>query len=508
MSVALDPKPRKQLSVLVVQLGTIEESFRSLMALKAVKHLYPDTKIHVISRPEGSAPFKRVDWLASVLETPSLSAAQDPVPAVARWIDQVIGKTYDLSVNWTWSLEHSRMASILMTLIPSLVKFGDGLRDDASPVSYDAWSIYHHAWANPKSEVEQDIHPTDIITTQLLTALQIHVGDPQPEDGVSAVTSKYFFKMISAAAPDAWSSRPKNLKWAAVHYGSLGARAEEWIETVLKRHPDSGVVVLNETPLELETRSDRVINLSSQTHFDSSVQVLSQCQWLIAGQTPAVELASLLNTRIFQVVQGSGLKWVEQGPYGNTHVVCQFESEWEPEVAYAVWSHAQSEWFHKGKVSLGDHARNLGLADALARAQVYRSRIRAATEGGGVSYDRLPTDGSNAVATQFESWMYRIRGQMARAWFCGWTPPIEDETRDAGIAQRSQARRSRRPRRRAPARQYVRHCPRGVPDVSRGSSIDRGLRQEAPGDRGADRAGDQRGAESSRVPPALSGNRQ
>ncbi|MBS1959797.1 MAG: hypothetical protein JST80_10020 [Bdellovibrionales bacterium] len=433
MSAVVESKPRKQLAILVVQLGDIEESFRSLMALKAVKHLYPDTKIHIIARAEAAAPFKRVDWIASVLETPRIPQGSDSVSTVARWIDSALRETYDLSVNWTWSPTYKRMASILMTLVPAMVKFGDGLRDDLTHISYDAWSIYHHAWANPSSEVEQDIHPTDIITTQLLTALQIHVGDPTPEDGVSAVTSRYFFKMISAAAPDVWSARPKNLKWTAVHYGSLGARAEEFIEMALRRHPDVGVVVLNETEVDLDIEHDRVINLSSQTHFDSSVQVLSQCQWLLAGQTPTVDLASLLNTRIFQVVQGAGLKWIEQGPYGNTHLVCQFDGinggEWEPEVVYTVWSHAQSEWFHKGKVTLREHAGNLGLLDPVSATKIYRSRIRAATEGGGVSYDPVSFDPSQSVLTTFDSWMYRIRGQMARSWFCGWIPPVEEETK-------------------------------------------------------------------------------
>jgi hypothetical protein len=39
-----------------------------------------------------------------------------------------------------------------------------------------------------------------------------------------------------------------------------------------------------------------------------------------------------------------------------------------------------------------------------------------------VYYDRTA-----GVAREFEQWMYRVRGQMARAWFCGWLPSVEQE---------------------------------------------------------------------------------
>ena len=51
MSAILDVTPRKKPSILIVQLGEIEEVFRSLMAVKAVKQLYPETKIHFLVRP-------------------------------------------------------------------------------------------------------------------------------------------------------------------------------------------------------------------------------------------------------------------------------------------------------------------------------------------------------------------------------------------------------------------------------------------------------------------------
>jgi hypothetical protein len=282
--------------------------------------------------------------------------------------------------------------------------------------------MYRQAWL--KSEISQDIHHTDIITTQLLTALQIHAGDPNPDAGYSAVTSRYFFKNASMTLPIEWLNRPKNLKWSAIHAPSLGERGQEWVDTVLRRHPDAGIVILGEEACDWEIEvNPRVVNLSGELHFDSLIQVLSQCSWLISAPNAVVDLASLINLRVLYTVaplSNDSLKWTESGPYGNSHIV--IVSEFQPEVAYGVWAYYSSEWFHKGGVSLSQHFENLGLKSALAEVHVYKSRIRPAQEGGGVCFERTDSD----IQT-FESWMYRVRGQLARAWFCGWLPSVETE---------------------------------------------------------------------------------
>ena len=62
------------------------------------------------------------------------------------------------------------------------------------------------------------------------------------------------------------------------------------------------------------------------------------------------------------------------------------------------------------------------MAEGLASIQIFKSRIRPAGEGGGVCYEFTA-----GPARDFEAWIYRVRGQMARAWFCGWLPSIDQE---------------------------------------------------------------------------------
>jgi ADP-heptose:LPS heptosyltransferase len=428
MSAEVQFTPRKQLSILIIQLGEMEEVFRSLMALKAIKHLYPDAKIHVIARAETAAPLKRVDWLASVLEIPAVkkNSGEDPVTKIARWIDQVINENYDILTNWTYAKRYSRMAAVATALIPAMVKLGDYLREDMTFASFDAWSMYRQAWL--KEGVAQDIHHTDIITTQLLTALQIHAGDPAPEAGSSAVTSRYFFKNTTMSIHTAWAQRPKNLKWIALHVNTVGEKSAEFIDQVLRRHPDAGVVLLSEVDqLDFEFMNPRVINLVGQVHLDQLINILSHCSWVVAGKSAIVDLASLMNIRTLfwiqaQPAHANSLLWTEDGPYGNSHAVVQTTDDTAIDALYATWSYFNSEWFHKGSLPIAQHFANLGLTQGLTETQIYRSRIRTPNEGGGVCYEKI-----SPQAHTFEAWMYRIRGQVARNWFCGWLPPIDEE---------------------------------------------------------------------------------
>jgi hypothetical protein len=431
MSTLDAPKPsegegnsRKNLSILVVQMGGVEEVLRSLMALKAIKHLYPEIRLQVMARPGSADPLKRVEWIDQVLETPKFQSGEEPLSKTALWINEVINQNYDILANWTSQSKHSRMAAIATSLIPAVVKLGDYIREDMTQGSHDAWSMYRASWLQGK--VEQDIHYTDLVTTQLLTALQIHAGDPSPDVASSTVTSKYFFKTTTLGTPITWMDRPKGLKWIAIHTESAPERAPEWMEMVLRRNPDYGILLIGDQ-VEFETSENaRVIRIKDEIHFDALVTILSQCSWLLSGQHPIVDLASLINLRVFYSAIPEGrafnLIWTETGPYGNGHVSFVSQDEWKPELAYAAWSYYQSEWFHKNSLTLQGHFENLGLAESLKEIQIYKSRIRPSSEGGGVCYEQ-----SAGKIQEFEAWIYRVRGQMARAWFCGWLPSIDQE---------------------------------------------------------------------------------
>jgi hypothetical protein len=416
--------PTRPLELLIVQLGTVSEVLRSLMALKAVKQLYPSTRVRMLVGSDGVDPVSRVEWIEEVMTLPRGLSRENAMQTVASWLGPVVERRVDILANWTGSGKTSRMAAIATSLIPAIVKLGDHLREDATQGSFDAWSMYRHAWS--QGGVEQDIHETDLVTTQLLTALQIHAGEPAPDAGNHQVTSRYFFKTVTLVAPDSWTQRPKGLKWIAISATSAPARMSEWMERVLRRNPDYGMVVVGPGEIRDLPDSPRVIRLSGEAGWDTTLSVFSQCSWLCAGADPLVDLASLVNLRVFYSTgtdtREFGLKWAETGPYGNGHVVMVSSKEWDPDAAYATWSYYQSEWFHKNSLTVQGHFDHLGCNRQLEAVQIYKSRIRPSIEGGGVCYEQTA-----GVVREFEAWIHRVRGQMARAWFCGWLPALDQE---------------------------------------------------------------------------------
>jgi hypothetical protein len=419
-----DQEPTRRLDLLILQLGTPSEMYRSLMALKAVKQLYPHLCIRILTRPETLEPLSRVEWIEETLLIPAGLNRENALPRVAQWLGGVIDRRFDILVNWTAPGSYSRMGALVTTLIPAIVKLGDHVRDDLSIGSHDAWSMYRHAWM--AGGVEQDIHETDVITTQLLTALQIHAGEPSPDAGTHQVTSRYFFRQPTVEPAAFWTARPKGLKWIAISSERAPARLSEWMERVLRRNPDYGMVIVGSEAITDLPESPRIIRMEEGLDWDSRLMVLSQCSWLISGPGPIVDLASLVNLRVFYIPEQTevefGLKWAETGPYGNGHVACVTRKSWDPDSAYAAWSYYQSEWFHKNSITIEGHFEHLGLSRMLPEIQIYKSRIRPANEGGGVCYEQTA-----GAKREFESWMVRVRGQMARAWFCGWLPSLDQE---------------------------------------------------------------------------------
>ncbi|MEO5968653.1 MAG: hypothetical protein ABIQ95_01895, partial [Bdellovibrionia bacterium] len=175
--------------------------------------------------------------------------------------------------------------------------------------------------------------------------------------------------------------------------------------------------------------SSSIVSLVGLTNFDLWISAISKCQWLFTADTAAVHLASVLGTRILNFSLGTP-QYSERGPYGTGHYILSPASvsgndkpnEITPEAAYLVWLYGSNEWATKGQVSLETHALRLGWGDYLNQTKILRSRIRDASDGGGVVYDTIvkkPID--------INDWCSMVMGHVARSWYCGWVPPIGKE---------------------------------------------------------------------------------
>lgn len=456
-----EPKIR----VLVIQLARLGDTLQSLMALRAAQQLYPQLEITFLARDRFADATKRVPWLHEVITLPT-EALLSPILTrhqseaqgirdIAKWVRPLVQSTWDFVINWSYS----ESSSYLTGLLPARVKLGYSRRSDGTLSSADGWS--HYIQAIVQGSIHQNIHLTDILTTQLLTALQIHVGDPV-DAGNSPVTSKAFFALEMGERDFGRSWRDLSRKWIGLQLGA-GHETKTWspeswarlATLILRNHPECNLVLLGgpgesgkAEAFYAELRRNRIstsgiLSLVGQTDFDLWASVIGRCQWIVAGDTAASHLASVLGTRVLNLSLGP-VRLEETGPYGNGHYVvtssrkcdgCLNESrtlsshrcreDVTPESVYQVWSYATSEWIRRGAQTLTEHFASSGLSQwesRLGSINVLRSRIRGTEEGGGVVYEHiLPR------SLTIEAWSAQVLGHIARAWYCGWTPPIAQE---------------------------------------------------------------------------------
>lgn len=450
---------RKPIRCLVIQLTRLGDTLQSLMALRAAKQLYPDLEFHFVARERFASAAKRVPWIESVVTFPTdtllgpvISGERSQSQALsdlAKWIAPLVKEPWDFVVNWSYS----EASSYLTGLLPARVKLGYSRRKDTTFSSADGWSNYIQAIV--QGGIRQNIHLTDVLTTQLLTALQIHVGDPT-DNGDTPVTSKSFFSLELDDREFLSNLGDSSRKWIGIQLGASRDdktwEPENWGKfagLLLKRHPECNIVLLGGK--EDKPRAEKiqeqlresgcdprsVVSLVGQSDFDLWASVVSRCQWMFSGDTAAVHLASVLGTRVLNVSVGP-VRWAETGPYGNGHYVlasnvacggCNQPGEEHscrrnvtPESAYACWSYANSEFSYRKRNTLDAHFAQIGFGDHVKNVRVYRSKIRSTNDGGGVHYEPLLSHPMN-----LDDWTSMVMGHIARAWYCGWVPPVGQE---------------------------------------------------------------------------------
>ena len=464
----------KPVRCVVIQLARMGDTLQSLMALRAAKQLYPQLAITYVTRERatGASPdtlcpadaARRVPWIDEVIALPTDAVAglkeEQALREAARWMIPLVRQPWDFVVNWSYS----EASSFLTGLLPARVKLGYSRRKDLTMLSADGWSHFIQAVVQAGGALSQNIHLTDILTTQLLTALQIHVGEPAADAG-SAVTSKSFFTLQLGERDLGVLSRESSRKWMAIQLGSARrvrswspAQWADYIGLVLRKNADYSIVLLGsasradrEREREMmallqdqEADLKRVVSLVGQTDFDLWASVVSRAHWLLSGDTAAIHLASVLGTRVMNIATG-GVRWGETGPYGNGHYVlsasepcaacdattgadetgatphaCQ--DRITPEAAYAVWSYGSTEWVHRRSFTLESHFAKLGCGADLPGIRVFRGRIRDTEAGGGLVYEPVLQR-----SMEYGEWTAMALGHIARSWYCGWVPPVGAE---------------------------------------------------------------------------------
>lgn len=465
----MNKAPTKPIRCLIIQLTRLGDTLQSLMALRAAQQLYPQLEIHFVVRERFAEAARRVPWLKNVVTFPSdeilgpvlngNGTEKEALQKLAGWVRPLVQEPWDLVLNWSYS----EASSYLTGLIPARVKLGYSRNQDVALSNRDGWS--HYIQAVVQGGIHQNIHLTDVLTTQLLTALQIHAGEPA-DNGDAPVTSKSFFNLSASVKVDQdlgnrWRDRSK--KWIAVQIGS-GKEEKTWepeywaqlITQILKNHPEYGIFLLggkedqdraNRVILTLQRQgvhAGAILSLVGRSDFDLWASAVSRAQWLIATDTAAVHLASVLGTRVLNLSFG-GVRWNETGPYGNSHYVvasnlpceaCDLpgstakhvcKSQLTADLVYGAWSYAIQDSVFRRQLTFEQHLQKQGLGARCRDVRAFRSRIRGSTDGGGVVYEAI-----SPHALKLNDWTSMVMGHIARAWYCGWVPTLGQElTRNA-----------------------------------------------------------------------------
>lgn len=412
---------RPPFRVLILQTSGLTDLLHSLMALKAAKQLYPELEIDLVVDEPNVGLARSIPWIHDVVgfDTDRFSQPH-AISELATWIAPLVDEPWGLLINWSYT----DSSSFLSTLIPAHIKLGYSRRKDGTISCDDGWSTYVQGVI--QSDIAQSVHLTDIFTTQLLTALQIHVGDAREAGNVS-VTSKEFFVLPDSAETAAVELLASPGKWVALQLsspersesGSTPEKMALFAKQVLKSRPNHRIVLVGDACAEeeesrfferlLETEpndalASRVVSAIGSSDALSRAAVLSRCHWAVTHALDWAQFAAVLGVRVLHETRASdSIRTV--GPYGNGHYVHESE-DLNAESLFESWVYADSEWSHQRRVPLTS-----------ADAKVSRSRIRSAEDGGGVVYEGLET---SPLSTK--EWFSLCLGDMARAWFCGWVP--------------------------------------------------------------------------------------
>jgi ADP-heptose:LPS heptosyltransferase len=445
-------KARPPIRCLIVQLARLGDTLQTLMALRAAKQLYPQLEFTLVVRDSFSAAAHRVPWVHEVHELPTgaligdvvsgKTSEQDAIPALARWISPLVSKPWDFAINWTYS----EASSWLTGLLPAKVKLGFSRRKDQTLSASDGWT--HYMQGVVQGQLPQNIHLTDILTTQFLTALQIHIGDPEADAGNTSVSRGFFDfsqESFKFGHPQLQSKiwRDPARKWIAFQIGaghpSKTLSPQKWADLIRnfrEKRPELNLLILGgrgETAQQAEIKSllssaevslSGVAFLAGESDFENWASLIERSQWLLSGDTAAIHLASIVGTRVLNLSLGN-VRYMETGPYGNGHVVARWNSpdSFSAGLLFDAWEYISSDFRAQKSLTLSLHLETEGHSPSqIESLQLYKSRIRDADSGGGVCYEPLLHE-----KLSFDEWQSQVAGYIARSWYCGWTPPIGHE---------------------------------------------------------------------------------
>ncbi len=414
---------------LVIQLGGEAQIYQTLMSLRAAKQAFSDLEISLIVDAQHAEIAKRASWISAVIDLPTgnllepFSAADSrqaedlAIQRAAKWLSPLIHDGWDILAEWTYS----DLGANLAALLPARFRLGYLTCEDGVIRCMDDWSVYRQAVL--ANQIPQNIHVVDLLTTQILTLLQVEFD----REGSSESTPiGDFFDLHLDATP----LRDEAAHWTSVIFDltpsaeSPGWPIERWVELALlltQKYASLRVVLIGSGASERTTRfferlresgaePSRILNLVGKNRFEIEARAIENADVVVTANLGYIQLASILGTRVIDLTLSSS-SFFESGPYGNHHWVVRSRT--------GIPSVQSVELLLESALGF----RSISAAE-VPDLDLYRSRVRPMNEGGGVTYLPLIPRPLSVL-----DWQRLVVGQLARSWYCGWTSPVGVEIR-------------------------------------------------------------------------------
>ncbi|MCX7977516.1 MAG: glycosyltransferase family 9 protein [Bdellovibrionaceae bacterium] len=321
------------MKILVLQLARLGDIFISWPALRALRRSYPDAQIDLMVRPRFEGAAQGLEAVTNILTLPTAWILEPLVSEVAddslslRRLDEVTEKirkrNYDLIINLTFSPFSSFFVHSVAGANTSVLGYSRH-RDGYLKIEDDVSSFFY---AQAGISRPNRIHLSDIFATMINV-------DLIPEDWRSPENiNKRKFHL------------PENYIVAHIGASDTGKTLSpvQWgkVFNEYSRSPRSAPVVLIggeadviiASCIEEEAPNCKFVNLVGKTQIFDLFSIVSGAQALIGGDSVAMHVASLTNTRCLNISIPPVNFW-ETGPRAKGSIVIRLKNlrDFVPEI--------------------------------------------------------------------------------------------------------------------------------------------------------------------------------
>lgn len=313
------------MKILILQLARLGDIYMSWPAVRALRRLYPDAHIDLLTRPRfesavhGLTAFNHHFVLPTenILE-PLVATEADVESAVGRlgdFLNPLKAHKYDWVINLTFSPLSSFITHYLAdkgSKVTGYSRFADGYFNPTDEISC-------YFYAQVGIDKPNRVHISDIFASMLnIEYVESDWAAPVMPDLKFSLPSKYLVIHVGASE----------------QHKSLSAR--DWVhatKVIANRHPEMSLVLIgvqSEESLANEIVREncdvKIVNLVGKTNVPDLFTIIQHAEIIVGCDSAPIHIASLTDTPTLNISLGRVNFW-ETGPKANISFILRFDQD-------------------------------------------------------------------------------------------------------------------------------------------------------------------------------------